>query len=117
MQVDKRHRMSALLAVSPAYKSDWTALVAQRKADKSAERARVAAEEAEIARERAREALLTKAATAAAKPAAAPARTSATNFGAKDPARGRRPAPELEEGKVAHRNPRRSCTDAERTKG
>jgi hypothetical protein len=62
--------MSALLAVSPAYKSDWTALVAQRKADKSAERARVAAEEAEIARERAREALLTKAATATAKPAA-----------------------------------------------
>jgi len=85
MQADKRHRMSAVLAVSPALTSDWTALVAKRKADKAAERARVAAEEAEIARERAREALLTKAATAAAKPAAAPARTSATNFGAKDP--------------------------------
>ena len=30
--------MSAVLAVSPAIKSDWTALVAQRKADKAAKK-------------------------------------------------------------------------------
>ena len=75
--------MSAVVAVSPAIKSDWTALVAQRKADKAAERARIAAAEAESARERAREALLSKA--AAAPPPAAPERTSAKSFGAKDP--------------------------------
>lgn len=77
--------MSAVLAVSPAIKSDWAALVAQRKADKAANRARLAAEEAETARWRAREALLSKVATA--QPAPAPARTAARNYGAKDPAR------------------------------
>ena len=75
--------MSAVLAVSPAIKSDWTALVAQRKADKAAERARIAAQEAETARERARAAMLSRAATA--QPTAAPERTSGKHFGAKDP--------------------------------
>ena len=75
--------MSAVLAVSPAIKSDWSTLVAQRKADKAAERARNAAQEVETARERARAVLLNRAATA--QPTAAPERTSGKNFGAKDP--------------------------------
>lgn len=75
--------MSTVLAVSPSVKSDWTALVAQRKADKAADRARIAAEQAETARERAREAILSKAATA--QPMMAPERTSGKHFGAKDP--------------------------------
>jgi len=75
--------MSAALAIGPAIKSDWSALVAQRKADRAAERARAAAQEAEAARARAREALLNRA--AAAQPKAAPERTSGRNFGAKDP--------------------------------
>ena len=53
--------MSTILAVSPAIKSDWSTLVAQRKADKAAERARNAAQEVETARERARAALLNRA--------------------------------------------------------
>ena len=75
--------MSAALTVSSAVRSDWVALVAQRKADKAAERARIAAEQAETARERAREAVLSNA--AAAQPTAAPERTSGKHFGAKDP--------------------------------
>lgn len=75
--------MSVALSVSPAIKSDWSARVAQRKADKAAERARIAAQEAETVRERAREALLNRPATA--QPTAAPKRTSGKNFGAKDP--------------------------------
>ena len=75
--------MSAILAVSPAIRSEWSALVAQRKADKAAERARIAAQEAETARERARAALLNRA--AAVQPTAAPDRTSGKHFGAKDP--------------------------------
>lgn len=75
--------MSVVLAVSSAIKSDWTVLVAQRKADKAAERARVTAKEAENVRESAREALLSRA--AAAQLSAAPERTSGKNFGTKDP--------------------------------
>ena len=75
--------MSVALAVSPAIKSDWSTLVAQRKADKAAERARIAAQEAETARERARAALLNRAAVT--QPTVAPVRTSGKNFGAKDP--------------------------------
>lgn len=75
--------MSVALAVSPAIKSDWSTLVAERKAEKAAERARIAAQEAESARERARAALLNRAAVA--QPTAAPVRTSGKNFGAKDP--------------------------------
>ena len=75
--------MSTILAVSPAIKLDWSAFVAQRKADKAAERARIAAREAETVRECAREALLNR--SLAAQPMAAPARTSGKNFGAKDP--------------------------------
>ena len=75
--------MSVALAVSPAIKSDWSTLVAERKAEKAAERARIAAQEAETARERARAALLNRAAVA--QPTAAPVRTSGKNFGAKDP--------------------------------
>jgi hypothetical protein len=75
--------MSAVLTVSPAIKSDWSTLVAQRKADKAAERARNAAQGVETARERARAALLNRAATA--QPTVAPERTSGKNFGAKDP--------------------------------
>ena len=75
--------MSTLLAVSPAIRSEWSVLVAQRKADKAAERARVAAQEADTTRERARAALLNQA--AAVQPTAAPERTSGKNFGAKDP--------------------------------
>ena len=70
--------MSAVLAVSPAIKSDWSTLVAQRKADKAAERARIAAQEAETARERARAALLNRAAVA--QPTVAPVRTSGKNL-------------------------------------
>ena len=76
--------MSVVLSVNPAIKSDWSALVAQRKADKAAERARIAAQEAETVRERARDALLNRAATAQ-QSTAAPERTSGKNFGAKDP--------------------------------
>ena len=75
--------MSTILAIGPAIKSDWSTLVAQRKADKAAERARIAAQEVETARECARAALLNRA--AAAQPTVAPERTSGKNFGAKDP--------------------------------
>ena len=75
--------MSAILAVSPAIRSEWSVLVAQRKADKASERARTAAQEADTARERARAALLNRAAVV--QPTAAPERTSGKNFGAKDP--------------------------------
>lgn len=57
--------------------------MAQRKADKAAERARLAAAAAEAVRTRARDELLSRPATSP--PAAAPKRTSAKNFGAKDP--------------------------------
>ena len=76
---------TAVLTVSPAIKSEWTALQAQRKADRAAERARIAAEDAEKARERAREAVLAKA--AATKEKAVTERMSAKNFGSKDPER------------------------------
>ena len=75
--------MSTILTVSPAIKSDWSILVAQRKAAKAAERARIAAQEVETARERARAALLNRAATA--QQTAVSERTSGKNFGAKDP--------------------------------
>ena len=75
--------MSTILTVSPAIKSDWSILVAQRKAAKAAERARNAAQEVETARERARAALLNREATA--QQTAVSERTSGKNFGAKDP--------------------------------